>query len=70
MDCPGGFKADSSGCQICECVQPSNDVISDSGGVTCQEETCFMECRQGFAKDDNGCTLCECAEGDDDYGKY
>ncbi|KAI0219321.1 hypothetical protein LSAT2_029110 [Lamellibrachia satsuma] len=64
--CLGGFKADSSGCQICECVQPSNDVISDSGGVTCQEETCFMECRQGFAKDDNGCTLCECAERDDD----
>ncbi len=49
LHCPQGFKKDSFGSDICECIDCIN-----------KQNDCILLCPLGYKRADNGCEICEC----------
>ena len=68
MYCEFGFKKDSIGCPICECLDAAeSSLIGRPDGhellPACAERpVCDMYCEFGNKRDEDGCEICSCID--------
>jgi len=66
MYCEHGFKKDSTGCPICECLDAADSSLigrPDGHEVApscARRPMCRMSCPFGFKRDADGCEICSC----------